>query len=301
MLPSWLPLWLVALILTLGLQLFGLAVAFVMKTERFFDFLGAANFLLLAIGTWLVSTDIGEPRRVTATLLLSASRAWLMVFLTLRASDRGDARFDEAKKSCAGFAPYWIGQAFWVFLVSLPVIAINVSGESVPKMEAAGYAWAIFFAASLLTQIHSDWVKRKWVQAGRPGTFCQRGCWRWSRHPNYAGEIGMTISSFGLAAPLIYQDGSWNALAIVSVLSPVFTFVILMFASGMPTAEGSNLKRYYDRTADEYSAYRAQTPILVPWPCCGYDKVPDVVKKLFCCEWSLYALPGESASETSDN
>lgn len=297
MLPSWLPIWLVALIFTFALQLSGLAVALALKTERFFDFLGAVNFLLIAVGTWLFSTDVGEPRRVAATLLLSASRVWLMVFLTLRASDRGDSRFEEAKKSCASFAPYWIGQALWVFLVSLPVIAINASGESVPKMQAAGYAWAIAFAASLLTQIQSDWLKRKWVQSGRPGVFCQRGCWRWSRHPNYAGEIGMAISSFGLAAPLIYQDGSWSALAILSVLSPVFTFVILMFASGMPTAEGSNLRRYYERAPDEYTVYRAQTPILVPWPCCGYDKVPDVVKRLFCCEWSFYALPGEAASE----
>eukprot|EP00930_Biecheleria_cincta_P036523 TRINITY_DN25032_c0_g1_i2.p1 TRINITY_DN25032_c0_g1~~TRINITY_DN25032_c0_g1_i2.p1 ORF type:complete len:299 (-),score=21.42 TRINITY_DN25032_c0_g1_i2:232-1128(-) len=297
MLPSWLPLWLLAIIVSLVLQMGGLAVAATMKTERFFDFLGSANFLIVAIGTWLLSADIGDPRRVAATSLLCVSRVWLMVFLTMRASDRGDARFEEAKTSCAKFAPYWIGQALWVFIVSLPVIAINDSGDSSPEMGAFGYAWAIAFAASLLTQIHSDWVKRKWVQEGRPTAFCRRGCWNCSRHPNYAGEVGMTISSFGLAAPLIYQDGSWNALAIASVLSPVFTFVILMFATGMPTAEGKNLTRYYDKAPAEYAEYRAQTPILVPWPCCGYDKVPGVLKRLCCCEWSLYELPRERASE----
>lgn len=296
-LPDWLPAWLLVLVFNFVLQLGGFTLAFALQTERFFDLFGAGNFLLVSIGTWLISDEVADGRRIATTLLFAASRAWLLFFLTIRARERGDSRFDEVKGKCGAFLAFWIGQALWVFLVSLPVVAINSAEGWTPELDAIGICFAVLFAASLLTQIHSDWVKRQWVSAGRPGNFCQRGCWKFSRHPNYCGEITMGIAAIGLVAPVMHQDGKVNGLAIASVLSPLFTFLVLMCASGMPMAEGAALRRYYEKAPKEYEAYRARAPILLPWPCPGYSRVPDIIKRLFCCEWKQYALPDEVRSQ----
>lgn len=297
-LPHWLPAWLVALVLTVAIQMSGFVVALALRTEKFFDFLGAANFLVLALGTWLVSGEIDDPRRLVATSLFVASRIWLLCFLCVRAGERGDTRFEEVKDDCLAFLPFWLGQALWVFLISLPVLAVNLADGPTPPMDAAGYVAALLFAACLVTQIHSDLVKRWWVQGGREGHFCQRGCWHFSRHPNYFGEMGMTLGAVGLAGRIMFAaDGTPNALALLSVLSPIFTFLILMFASGMPLAEGKALRRYYDNARDDYQAYRAQTPILFPWLCSGFALVPLRIKRLCCCEWMQYELPNDIRAE----
>mmetsp|Transcript_87543 Transcript_87543/g.245921 ORF Transcript_87543/g.245921 Transcript_87543/m.245921 type:complete len:308 (-) Transcript_87543:76-999(-) len=283
--------WLFALGSTLAIQLAGLVVSSALATEAFFDAFGGVNFVLLAVGSWICSDSWSDPRRVLATVLFVLSRVWLLAFLVLRTHDRGDARFDQAKGSCLEFAPYWIVQAVWVLLLSLPVLSINLVPGPSPPMGAWGVFWAATFAACFLAQACSDVVKRRWVQEGRPGHFCTEGLWRWSRHPNYFGELGMAIAAACLAAPLkTVEGGEVNHLAMACFLSPAFTFAILMFVSGIPTAEGFSLRRYYEHACSEYKTYRASTPILVPWPCGGYDRVPQVAKQLFCCEWSMYEL-----------
>jgi steroid 5-alpha reductase family enzyme len=286
-----LPVWALSLIFNFACQIIGFAVAFALQTERFFDLLGASNFILVAIASLLLSDDLQDPRRIVVTVLFVASRVWLLVFLTIRASDRGDARFDEIKTNCGAFFAFWLGQAVWVSMISWPVIAINTAKGTTPAFGIFSIICAVFFAVCLCTQAHSDWLKRSWVKDGRQGHFCRRGCWRWSRHPNYFGEIGMTVAAVGLALPLMYRNDEWSALALMSFLSPIFTFLILMFASGMPTAEGKALRRYYEKAPLEYETYRKETPILVPWPCNGYDLFPMALKRVLCCEWKMYELP----------
>jgi len=299
LLPDLLPFWALALLFNFALQIAGFTAAFLLRTEKFFDFFGAGNFIIVAVASWLLSEELADPRRIISTGLFCASRLWLLVFLAIRAHDRGDARFNEVKTEFAAFLAFWIGQAVWVSLISLPVIAINTAREDPIPIGVAGVFFIALFAFSLITQIHSDMIKRMWVQEGRPGHFCRRGCWSFSRHPNYAGEIGMTVAAVGLVGPLILFNDDWSWLALSSVLSPIFTFVILMFASGMPTAEGKALNRYYEKAGEDYAAYRAATPILVPWCFPGYNYVPTQLKQVCCCEWSMYELPQEFRNETA--
>ena len=71
-----------------------------------------------------------------------------------------------------------------------------------------------------------------------------------------------------------HADALWWACG----LSPAFTCHILLNlpATGIAQAEGKGLKRYYERHADTYPAYRARTSILVPMV--GYEHVPLFLK-----------------------
>ena len=65
----------------------------------------------------------------------------------------------------------------------------------------------------------------------------------------------MTAATAGLALPLASSD---NWLPIAGLLSPIFTFIVLMFGSGMPTAEGGALRRYYDAVPSPAAQRREQ-------------------------------------------
>ena len=84
------------------------------------------------------------------------------------------------------------------------------------------------------------------------------GIWRWSRHPNYFGEILLWTGVF-VAGLQTWSGGQWLA-----VLSPVFSALLLTRVSGIPMVE----KRADERWGDdpEYQAYKARTPVLIPRP-----------------------------------
>jgi len=122
----------------------------------------------------------------------------------------------------------------------------------------------------------------------------QRGLWAYSRHPNYFGELAIWWGIFVVTVPVWLESGEGNGWS--TIVSPLFTMLILLFLSGMPTAEGQALKRYYtngDAVKADYVAYRARTAPVIP--CCPpvYEVLPSWFKCAFCCEFSRYTFKEE--------
>merc|ERR1719310_1190714 len=103
--------------ISLGIQLTGFAVAFALRTEKFFDLLGGVNYLTFAVFSVLfVQTDFPEEarfendaRKLASLVGFCASRSWLLAFLAWRAKNRsGDSRFEEVKNKFWPFFAFWL-------------------------------------------------------------------------------------------------------------------------------------------------------------------------------------------------
>jgi steroid 5-alpha reductase family enzyme len=90
------------------------------------------------------------------------------------------------------------------------------------------------------------------------GRFVSNGLWRYSRHPNYFGEMLVWWGLFVYAVPFL--DGA----AFVVAIGPIFITVLLLFVSGIPLLEKSAEARYGADPA--YREYKRRTSILVPLP-----------------------------------
>ena len=88
----------------------------------------------------------------------------------------------------------------------------------------------------------------------QPGETLRKGLWRYSRHPNYLGEILIwwSLWLFGLGA-----DPAWARWA---VAAPVAMTAMFLFVS-IPLIEKRSLERRtgYQQVIDE-------TSMLIPWP-----------------------------------
>lgn len=263
--------------LTFAIQFCGFLVAYRLQTETFYDVLGGVNFLLLGILT-LQSSNL---KSLVSTALFTISRFWLLLFLAWRAHQRkGDSRFDGVKEDAGMFLLYWMVQATWVSLVSLPIMSINSSKDS--SVSTQDVFWMTCAAFGILVEVLSDIQKAQWVQKGRPDGFCSVGLWRFSRHPNYFGEIWQWCCFFVLAPDNIV------------ILSPLFTMWILFFAggTGLSNAEGNNLARYYNGNyAQAFAKYRANTSILIPM--LGYSYVPSWIRQYLLFEWKKFEYKAE--------
>lgn len=278
-------LFLLALGITLLIQLSGWLHGFMLQTEKYYDLLGGVNSLALVGAAVAQSGRDWAARQFAAAVMLGFSRAWLLFFLFWRAHSRhGDGRFADIKQNCGAFLVAWLLQATWVLCVAMPFIVVAAfAGEEVP-LDAGDVACIVLFALGLGCQVASDVQKARWVAAGRPGGFCRVGLWRWSRHPNYFGEILMWWSAWGLCVHIAVKDAAAWPWVGAAVLSPAVTTVLLLFVSGIPTAEGQALRRYAGN--DEYQRYRSRTSPLIPLPCW-----PCIPKRLRCtlfCEFPMY-------------
>lgn len=293
-------------IFTFGLQFAGFVVAFALQTEKFYDVLGSGNFLLIGLWSFFASSPPRAAVSAAATALFVISRIWLLVFLGWRAHERnGDSRFDGIKDKAGIFLFYWMVQAAWVYFISLPTIYINtifeLEGGISSTLSVYQIIFLVIFAICIFTEIFADVQKAIWVKQGRQGGFCTVGIWKYSRHPNYFGEIFQWWSSFLLILPILLEKPSFYGWA--CIMSPLFTCFILLYASGtgLTNAEGAGLKRYYgnENLTESYKSYREKTSILIPLV--GYGTIPMPVKRTLLFEWERYeykpsSMPSDSSS-----
>lgn len=288
----------ISVLLTIVLQLICWAIAATCKFDLITDFAGSMNFVLLSVLTLILGSNYGT-RGIAITVLVLVTRLYLALFLLFRVCTRKkDARFDKVRNNCVKFLVFWVFQMFWITTCCLPVVYLNSRGElgellNLVPIGGWDYAGWITFAVGIIIQVVADYQKYQFRKnPARKELFCDYGMWHWSRHPNYFGEILIWWGAFFCVIPVIpFEKGEPSEVAagIVTILSPLFTMLILIGGSGIPQAEGKNLKRYYDAgRGKEWEDYASQTAPLVLFPNFMYRALPPFIKRICCCELISY-------------
>lgn len=270
-------------LVTIGMQLSFFAVAATFKFDKVTDFAGASNFILLA---WLTFGLNGArfDRQVVDTVLVTVWGVRLGIFLLYRVLKRGkDERFDQIRENFFSFLGFWVFQMIWVWTVSLPVIFLNASTTNV-AIGARDIAGWVLWGVGFVIEVIADWQKDAFSsEPANRGRVLANGLWRYSRHPNYFGEILVWLGMF-ISCSAVFEQNVEGAY--VSVLSPVLTAVLLLFLSGIPPAE----KRYDERYGHMpfYREYKERTSPLFPLPPDLYRPLPQCIKQYLLLELPLY-------------
>lgn len=166
-----------------------------------------------------------------------------------------DFRYREWKESWKGseflhsFSKVFLLQSLTALVVSAPLV---VTGWS-PEVQ---FGWvhlpgALIWLAGFLIETIADGQLRRYIGLGKPqGPLLRTGLWKYSRHPNYAGEILVWWGFFLMALPLPY---GW-----VSIVSPILMTYILYRVTGVPLLEA----RFAGNK--DYEEYSAITPAILP-------------------------------------
>ena len=89
------------------------------------------------------------------------------------------------------------------------------------------------------------------------GKFIQSGLWKYSRHPNYFGEI-LIWTGIAIIGISVYSGFGW-----LGWISPIFVFVMLNYISGVRLLEKQADERWGGNNV--YQSYKSKTPVLVPY------------------------------------
>ena len=227
--------------------------AYAAQTERYFDLTGSLTYLtVVACGVALGNRD---PRALLLALLVGVWALRLGTFLFSRIRREGvDHRFDALKPDFARFLLTWTLQGLWVFLTVSCALAAITAAAAQPLGALAALGTAVWIAGFAIETIAD---RQKAVFRADPANrdrFISTGLWAWSRHPNYCGEILLWIGVALIALPAL---SGWS---LVTLISPVFVYVLLTRISGIPLLESRSDAKWGD--APEYQAYKARTPVL---------------------------------------
>ena len=233
------------------------AVAAARKTDVVTDLSYSLTFALLAVV--LLFTGARKPVQLVASLLVIVWAVRLGAYLFRRILRmKVDHRFDEMRDKPLRFARFWLLQAIAVAVIMLPVSYL-LDRENAPGVGAWTVAGVVVWLAGLLVEAAADAQKSAFkADDANRGRFITTGLWRYSRHPNYFGEILVWWGLFVYAVPFL--DGA----AFAVVVGPVFITLLLLFVSGIPPLERSADRKYGDDP--EYREYKRRTSVLVPLP-----------------------------------
>ena len=245
--------------ISLGIQAVFFAFAATLRTDKVTDLTYGLTFVLLAISLlqWHGAAT-APPLVLTAMVVLWGVRLAGYLLYRIVAIGR-DPRFDGVRERFWKFLQFWFFQGVVVWVVMLPVtlwFGLGAAEAWTPWMTAGLVAWL----AGLAVETIADAQKFRYkTRAGGGARWMSTGLWRYSRHPNYFGELLCWWGVFLFVAPDL---AGWPLLA--GALGPVTITYVLLGLTGIPTLERSAERKWGDDPG--YREYRRRTSRLVPWP-----------------------------------
>ena len=232
--------------------------AYVFQTEKFYDLTGSLTYLSV---TWyaliLASGDFASANvtNIVIVLLISLWALRLGSFLFMRIHKDGeDKRFRTIKPSATQFFMTWTLQGLWVSLCSMCALTA-ISSDGGVVVNAMFYFGLGLFVLGFSTEIVADNQKSKFRSfSENRDKFITTGLWAKSRHPNYFGEIVLWT---GIAVMSFSSLEGWQYLTLIS---PIFTYILLVYVSGVRMLEARADKKWGDD--EDYIKYKSETPVL---------------------------------------
>ena len=227
--------------------------AYLFKTEKFYDLAGSSTYIF-AVSYILYDSS----QNLTNLILGTAIIVWavrLGSFLFFRIKKAGeDKRFKEIKQSPTRFFLAWSLQGMWVSVCSLCALTA-LSTENGVVLNGYLYLGFGLFLTGFLIEIIADKQKSKFrSNLDNKDKFINTGLWSKSRHPNYLGEI---ILWLGIS---IMSISSLSGLQYLTLVSPLFTYLLLVYVSGVRLLEESGNKKWGH--LNSYKEYVKNTPVL---------------------------------------
>ena len=125
------------------------------------------------------------------------------------------------------------------------------------EVDLSLYLGLVLWICGFMIEVMADLQKSRFrAEKKNKDKFIQSGLWALSRHPNYFGEIILWLGIVVIALPAVR---GWQY---VSLLSPLFVYLLIAKVSGIPILEAQADKKWGRKKG--YQLYKKRTPVLFP-------------------------------------
>ncbi len=221
------------------------------------DVVWGLGFVALA---WLYFAcgDGSGPRRLLVPALVTLWGVRLSLHIWRRNRGRGEDPRYAAMRAKYGprFAILSLPIVFWLqagllWAIALPLFQVQRVAAPLGWLDAVGLA--LFAVGFTFEAVGDHQLARFKADPAHRGKVCDRGLWRYTRHPNYFGDATLW---WGLAAFALATPGS-----VWTLVSPALMTFLLLRVSGVTL-----LERGLRETKPGYADYVRRTSAFFPWP-----------------------------------
>lgn len=215
------------------------------------------SFVLLTLPAWLATSNSSS----RAMLVLVLVMVWgVRLSLHIGARNRGkseDSRYRKWREewgdnaALRAYFQVFVLQGLLAIVVLVPITYVFAQRSSeLGMLDAIGLTvWLVGF---LFEAVGDFQLVRFKSDPGHRGQFITSGLWRFTRHPNYFGEVTMWWGTWLIACS---SSGGWT-----TVVGPATITVLILWVSGIPLLE----KKYEGNP--EFERYRQRTSAFFPLP-----------------------------------
>ena len=230
--------------------------AYLFQTEKFFDISGSFTYIFVITYTLCLSYNSSGINYgnilLSSFIIIWAIRLGSFLFFRIK-KDGEDKRFRSIKPSPTRFFMTWSLQGMWVSICSACALAGIANGIIVNSLF---YFGAFIFVLGFIVEIIADNQKTKFRKdPANKDKFIDSGLWSYSRHPNYLGEITLWL---GVSIMSLSSLAGWQ---LITLISPIFTYLLLVYISGIRILEARGSKKWGH--LDSYQEYKKNTPTLL--------------------------------------
>ena len=228
--------------------------AYLMQTEKFYDLAGSITYISIISYVYCQSSEFNIASLILSLFIIVwAIRLGSFLFFRIKKAGE-DKRFRDIKLSPTRFFMTWTLQGTWVSLCSACAITAISTTEGIILNEIFVLG-AFTFIIGFLIEVVADNQKTKFRSIPEnKDKFITTGLWSYSRDPNYLGEITLWL---GVA---LMAFSSLQGLQLITLVSPIFTYLLLVYVSGVRLLEASGNNKWGHLSS--YQEYKKNTPTL---------------------------------------
>lgn len=248
----------------IGCVLFLWLISIPLRDVSIIDMAFAIILCLVAVSTYYLSDNIHD-RKPLVLVLVAIWAIRITWHLVRRNWGHGeDARYSKLRSWVEDDRAFvWLSlrkvfllQGVVLWLVSLPMQAAMVLRTPL-ELGWIAYVGTLVCAGGIIFEAVADaQLTRFRANPSNQGTVLNTGVWRYSRHPNYFGELCVWWGLFIIACE--------NPLALFTIVGPLAYTYLIINVTGQRT-----LDKKLAREKPDYAAYMQSTNGIIPGPSRG--------------------------------
>lgn len=234
-------------------------ISVIIKRNDIVDIAWGPGITVVAAQSYLLANSAN-----TLNLLLLVVCAFWGVRLAVRifARNRGkseDFRYLQWRQEWGkwvyirSFFQIYLLQGALMLVLGLPFMVASYQSSATGSFSVLTYSGLAVWLIGYFFEVVGDAQLDTFIKNRPEGrTILDTGLWRYTRHPNYFGEVTMWWGIWLMVATL--------PLSLVALISPLTITFLILKVSGIPMLE----KKYVDNIA--YQAYKKRTSVFFPLP-----------------------------------
>lgn len=251
-------------VLFVGLWAVSLAVSLALSDVSIVDPVWGPAFVVVAVvGLIAGNASVGAGGEARRWLLLGLTAIWGLrlggYLLARKLGDPGEDRRYTAmreRRSGGSFALYSLGVVFLLqaLLVLIVSLSLQIAAERRTGLDwTAGVGVALWALGLFFEAVGDEQMRRFKARPDSRGQVMDRGLWRYTRHPNYFGDVCVW---WGLWLVALGAGGTWW-----TAVGPLVMSFLLIRGSG-----AALLERDIAARRPQYRGYIERTSTFIPMP-----------------------------------